>query len=259
MKTEIIILGCGSSSGVPVIGNDWGKCDPLNKKNRRLRASVLIKTKNTNLLVDATPDLRQQLLNANVQNLDAVLITHTHADHIHGVDDFRFLNVKMKKHLNLYATKQDIIEIKKKFGYIFEDLNPKANGFYYKPCLIPNIISKEFKINELTIIPIEQSHGYGNSIGFRIENFAYTTDVVEFPEKSFQKLKNLDLWIVDCLRFTPHKTHSHLERTLSWVKKIKPKKTVLTHMNYEVDYETISRLLPSNCEAAFDGMKLILE
>ena len=113
MKIEIIILGCGSSSGVPVIGNDWGKCDPKNKKNRRLRASILIKTENTNILVDATPDLRQQLLNARIQSLDAVLITHTHADHIHGVDDFRFLNVKMNKHLDLFACERDILEIKK--------------------------------------------------------------------------------------------------------------------------------------------------
>ena len=140
MNIEITILGCGSSSGVPAIGNDWGNCNPSNPKNRRLRSSILIKTSKKKILIDATPDLRQQLLNSNIKHLDGVLITHCHADHINGIDDFRFLNVIMKQDINLYATKQVIQTIIERFSYVFEKLSPKANGFYYKPCLIPNEI-----------------------------------------------------------------------------------------------------------------------
>ena len=140
MSVEINILGCGSSSGVPAIGNSWGNCDPKNPKNRRLRSSILIKSNKSSIIIDATPDLRQQLLNANVKKLDAILVTHTHSDHINGIDDFRFLNVIMKKDINLYASENSINEIKKRFGYVFEKLVPEANGFYYKPCLNPKII-----------------------------------------------------------------------------------------------------------------------
>lgn len=254
MSMNITILGCGSSSGVPAIGNDWGACNPSNPKNRRLRSSILLKSKKTQILVDATPDLRQQLLNANVKYLDGVLVTHTHADHINGIDDFRFLNVIMKKHLNLYATEKNINEIKKRFSYVFEDLSPEANGFYYKPCLIPNSIDGKFLINDLKIHSFPQSHGFSESTGFKINNIAYCTDVLEFSKESFNLLYNLDLLIIDCLRFTPHRTHAHLDKVLDWVKELKPHKTILTHMNYEVDYDYLSSLLPANCMPAYDGL-----
>ena len=160
MDFRITVLGCGSSSGVPAIGNNWGKCDPKNPKNRRLRSSIYVKADKTNILIDATPDLRQQLLNANITNLDAVFITHTHSDHINGIDDFRFLNVIMDKDIQLYATKQNIEEINKRFAYVFEELAPQAKGFYYKPCLIPNEIDGVFKINNLEILSFQQDHGF---------------------------------------------------------------------------------------------------
>ena len=256
MSIEITILGCGSSSGVPAIGNYWGNCDPSNPKNKRLRSSIFVKTNQTNIIIDATPDLRQQLLNADVKKLDGVLITHTHSDHINGVDDFRFLNVLMKKDINLFASKKSIDEIKNRFGYVFEKLVPEANGFYYKPCLNPNVIKDRFNINELNIESIKQNHGFTESTGFKINNFAYCTDVLDFEEQEFKKLFNLDLFIVDCLRFEPHKTHAHFDKVMKWIKILKPKKTVLTHMNYEVDYDYISSLVPSNCYPAFDGMKV---
>ncbi len=256
MQLEITILGCGSSSGVPAIGNEWGNCDPQNAKNRRMRSSILVKSKNTTILIDATPDMRQQLLNSNVRKIDAVLITHGHADHIHGIDDFRFLNVLMNKYINLYANKKTIDEITKKFGYVFEKLNPGANGFFYKPCLIPNLIKKKFSIKDLEINSFDQDHGFSNSMGYRVNNIAYSTDVCNLDNNAFDNLYNLDLWIVDCLRLQPHKTHAHLDKTLSWVEKIKPKKTILTHMNNEVDYDEISNLLPKNCYAGFDGLKI---
>ena len=256
MSISVTILGCGSSSGVPAIGNYWGACNPKNPKNRRLRSSIFIKSKQTSLLFDATPDLRQQLLNANIRHLDAILVTHAHADHIHGLDDLRFLNVLMNSHINLYATKKVILDIKKRFGYVFEDLSPKANGFYYKPCLIPNFIKKPFKINELDINFFEQDHGFSKSTGFRINNIGYSTDVINLSEEAFEKLKGIELWIVDCLRVRPHSTHSHLEKTLKWIKRIKPKKAVLTHMNTDTDYDEISKLLPSGCIAGYDGLKI---
>ena len=254
MNLRIEILGCGSSSGVPAIGNNWGECDPKNPKNRRLRSSIFVKSSKTNILVDATPDLRQQLLNANINYLDGILITHTHADHINGIDDFRFLNVIMKKHINLYATKEVIKEISDRFSYVFEDLVPQAKGFYYKPCLIPNEITGEFEINELKIINFPQNHGFSDSTGFRINNFAYCTDVMDFDDKTLNLLKNLEVWIVDCLRFTPHKTHAHLDKVLNWINIIKPRRTFVTHMNYEVDYNYMLSKMPENCQPAYDGL-----
>ncbi len=258
MTIEITILGCGSSSGVPAIGNNWGDCDPNNPKNRRLRSSILVNSEKTSILVDATPDLRQQLLNANVTNLDAVLITHCHADHINGIDDFRFLNVIMNKDLNLYATKENIGEIKKRFSYVFDKLSPKANGFYYKPCLIPHKINGLFKVKNLEILSFQQDHGFIESTGFRIKNFAYSSDVFDINQDVLNKLVNLDLWIVDCLRFKPHKSHAHFDKVMKWINIVKPKRTVLTHMNYEVDYEYINSKLPKNCQAAYDGLKIIV-
>ncbi len=256
MSIDVTILGCGSSSGVPAIGNNWGNCDSNNPKNRRLRSSILIDTKGLRILVDATPDLRQQLLNSEVKYLDAVFITHCHADHINGIDDFRFLNVIMDKDIKLYATKEIIDTIRQRFAYVFDKLAPEAKGFYYKPCLIPKEINNKFTVGPLEIICFQQDHGYCETTGFRIEDFAYSPDVVNLDQNALSKLKNLKLWIVDCLRLTPHKTHAHLEKVIEWMNELKPEKTILTHMNYEVDYKYISSILPKNCFAAYDGMIL---
>ena len=258
MTFEVTILGCGSSTGVPAIGNNWGDCDPNNPKNKRMRSSILVKDENNTILIDAGPDLRQQLLNSNVKNIDAVFVTHGHADHIHGIDDFRFLNVLMNKDIDLFASQTTIKQIEEKFGYVFEKLNPKSNGYYYQACLIPNIIKPSFQVNNLNIKTFDQNHGFSISTGFRINNIAISTDVVDLNTEAFNNLNNLDLWIVDCLRFKPHKTHAHLEKTLQWIDKIRPKKSILTHMNNEVDYDEISKILPKNCYAAFDGMKTII-
>jgi len=254
MSLKVTILGCGSSSGVPAIGNNWGECNPKNPKNIRLRTSILVQSKKTTILIDATPDLRQQLLNSNANNVDGVLITHCHADHINGIDDFRFLNVIMNKEIQLYAKENIIKEIQERFAYVFEELVPEAKGFFYKPCLIANKINSDFVINDLKIKSFQQDHGFSESTGFRINNIAYSTDVVNLNKNAFSKLENLELWVVDCLRFEPHKTHAHYEKVMDWIAKLKPKKTVLTHMNFEIDYDYISSLLPTNCYAGYDGM-----
>tara|TARA_X000000950_G_C13831012_1_gene626173 strand:+ start:285 stop:1061 length:777 start_codon:yes stop_codon:yes gene_type:complete len=254
MTIKVHILGCGSSSGVPAIGNNWGNCDPKNPKNRRMRSSLLIEDSETTILIDATPDLRQQLLNANVKHIDGVLITHAHADHIHGIDDFRFLNLIMKKHIQLYASDEVIDQINKKFGYVFEDLKSEASGFYYKPCLIPNKIKNTFFINNLKIMTFKQDHGFGESTGYRINNIGYSTDVVNLENEAFRILEGIDLWIVDCLQLNPHKSHAHLEKTLSWIKRLKPKKAILTHMSILTDYEDLLSRLPNNCVPAYDGL-----
>ena len=255
MKIKIDILGCGSSSGVPAIGNYWGDCDPKNPKNKRLRSSILITSeRKTKILIDATPDLRQQLLNANVEYLDAVLITHAHADHIHGVDDFRFLNVLMKKHLNLYAHKKVLDEIKKKFSYVFEKLKKEANGFYYKPCLVPKTINKSFMINELKITSFQQNHGFCESTGYRINNVAYSTDVVDLDDKAFSKLKNLDLWIVGLLREDTHPAHAGFDQIMDFISYIKPKQTIFTHMTALLDEKELITKCPPNVKPGYDGM-----
>ena len=151
---------------------------------------------------------------------------------------------------------KNINDIKKRFGYVFEDLSPEANGFYYKPCLIPNVLKDQFPLNELDVKSFPQNHGFSESTGFRINDMAYCTDVLDFCEDSFKLLTKLDLLIIDCLRFKPHKTHAHFDKVMDWIDRLKPKKTVLTHMNYEVDYDHISSLLPRNCEAAYDGLIL---
>ena len=162
----------------------------------------------------------------------------------------------MKKGINLYANNDIISKIREKFGYVFESLVPEANGFYYKPCLIPNEISGLFKIKDLEIMSFEQNHGFTNSTGFRIKNFAYCTDVFDFDDNALGNLKNLDLWIVDCLRFEPHKCHAHYEKVMQWVGDLKPKKTVFTHMNYDIDYDYIKSIAPRNCMPAYDGLIL---
>jgi len=253
---KAIVLGCGGSGGVPLIGNVWGACNSKNRKNRRTRVSILIKTKKTSILVDCSPDMRQQLLKARVKKIDAVLITHAHADHVHGIDDFRSLNRVMKKDIDLYADKNTLKILKKRFDYVFKPLVPRAKGFYYKPCLQAHETREKFRVGDIDIVPFIQKHGYSESLGYRFGPLAYSTDVSDFSVKSLSKLRGIKIWIVDCLRLKPHPSHSHLKKTLSWIRKIKPEKAILTHLNHEADYDELSKMLPPGVEVGFDGMKI---
>tara|TARA_B100001939_G_scaffold344839_1_gene360122 strand:+ start:1457 stop:2233 length:777 start_codon:yes stop_codon:yes gene_type:complete len=257
MSINVTILGCGSSGGVPLIGNIWGPCDPNNPKNIRRRVSILVKTNNKTFLVDTGPDLRMQMLDANVTNVDAVLYTHSHADHANGIDDLRAFCWKRKDNtpLPIYGDKYTIEQLTERFYYAF---GTKAGPAL--PTLKANIINiGNNNILDTDITAIKQMHGKGFSIGYRFGNFAYSTDVNEFPKESYKLLQDLDLWIVDCVRYEPHYSHSHFEKTINWIKLLKPKKAILTHMGHWLDYDELLSKCPENVEPGIDGMVLNID
>jgi phosphoribosyl 1,2-cyclic phosphate phosphodiesterase len=253
---KVTILGCGGSGGVPLIGDYWGACNPGNPKNKRLRVSILVEQGGTVILVDTSPDLRQQALAVGLGRLDAVLFTHGHADHLNGIDDLRPVNRLMDRALDVYGSPETIAEIRERFGYVFTPIRP---GFgFYKPCLDPHEVTGPFQIGSLAVTPFEQDHGFTKTTGYRIGDMAYSTDVVDLPDSAFAALTGLKLWIVDCLRFKPHETHAHLDKTLSWIERAKPQRAILTHMNHDVDYDELAARLPAGVEPGFDGLTITL-
>ncbi len=255
---KITILGCGSSGGLPLIGNEWGTCDPGNPKNRRTRSSVMVEQDDTVLLIDTSPDLREQLLRENVQRLSAVLYTHAHADHCHGVDDLRVMNWRMKSPIDIYGDGLTIEEITNRFAYIFKT---RAEGdMYFKPSLVPHSIraGDPLVFGALTVVPFEQNHAYRTTLGFRMGAFAYTTDAKALNEEAFEILRGVDVWVVDCVSRKPHPTHSHLEQTVAWIERVRPKMAYLTHMGQGLDYKTLCDELPENIRPAYDGLQIEL-
>ena len=253
---KIRILGCGGSGGVPLIGDKWGNCDPGEPKNRRRRVSILVEEGATTLLIDTSPDLREQLLDAGTGRLDAVLFTHAHADHLHGIDDLRSVNRLMRAPIPVYANTDTLEKIGQRFGYVFAPL--ESGDSLYKPTLVPHVIDGAFEIAEIRIVPFEQDHGFSTTLGFRIGGMAYSTDVVDLDETAFAVLAGVELWIVDCLRYEPHPTHSHLAKTLSWIARVKPRRAVLTHMDIPLDYTALRRDLPAGVEPGYDGLTIEL-
>ena len=250
---KVRILGCGGSGGVPLVGGLWGACDPAEQRNRRRRASILVEDEATTLLVDTSPDLREQLLDAGTRRLDAVLFTHAHADHLHGIDDLRGMNRLVRAALPVYADRRTLAVIEERFDYVFR---PLEGASFYKPTLTPHAIEGEFTIGGIRVVPFVQDHGFSKTLGFRIGGMAYSTDVVELDEAAFAALAGTELWIVDCLRYDPHPTHSHLEKTLSWIARVKPRRAVLTHMDVPLDYATLRGKLPPGVEPGYDGLTL---
>ncbi len=245
---RVTILGCGTSGGVPRIGGVWGACDPENPKNRRRRVSILVEEGGTRLLVDTSPDLREQLLAAGVDHLDGVLYTHDHADHTHGIDDLRGLFHCMRRKIDVYGDARTLEILRQRFDYVFV-----SKGGYPAFCQAHEI-SGAFGIGEIDIVPFAQVHGPITSLGFRFGPVAYSTDLSDLSEESFATLKGIEVWIVDALRYDPHPTHLHLDLTLQWIKKVAPKRAYLTHMTWDMDYETLMATLPEGVEPAYDGL-----
>ena len=256
------ILGCGSSGGVPRLGGNWGDCDPSEPKNRRQRCSMLVDriTSNgkTSVLIDSSPDLRNQLLNADVGSLDAVVYTHDHADHVHGIDDLRMIVFNMRKRLPIWADEATQKTLRQRFGYTFE----QVPGTLYKPILEMNDMTGPVSITgdggTITLTPFLVDHGPIQANGFRIENLVYLPDISDMNDAAWEMVAGLDMWVVDALRREPHPTHSHLAKTLDWIERAAPKNAVLTNMHNDLDYATVCGETPDHITAAFDGMQIRL-
>lgn len=261
---EFTILGCGSSGGVPRADGDWGACDPTNPKNRRRRCSLLVRRTgetpetSTTLIVDTSPDLVSQTSDAGARRLDAVLLTHDHADQIHGIDDIRAFFIRQRARIACHTDEATAISARRRFGYIFEgeggypgiaDLTPIPPHGETWDVAGPS--------GSIPVVTFDQDHGAVRSVGYRFGDVAYSSDVVTLDDAAFAALANLDVWIVDALRWAPHPTHAHVARTLEWVTRLKPRRTILTNMHIDLDYGDLKSKLPPGVEPAFDGMRFL--
>jgi phosphoribosyl 1,2-cyclic phosphate phosphodiesterase len=255
-----VLLGTGGSPGVPAIGGAdgrgaWGACDPKESRNRRTRTSILVEGDNgARLLVDTGPELRCQLLAAGIGTVDAILYTHAHADHITGLDDVRILNRTIGRALDIYGTAETLDELRARFPYAFK---PETKTGFYRPVLISHVVVPGETVTAagMPLHLFEQDHGWVRSLGFRSGGFAYSTDVVRLNEAAFAALEGVDTWVVGCvLRNGPHPTHAHLGLVLEWVARLRPRRTVLTHMGTDMDYGWLTANLPAGVEPGFDGM-----
>lgn len=257
---RVTILGCGSSGGVPRLGGVWGACDPSEPRNARRRCSALVEritdAGTTSVLIDTSPDMRSQLLDAGVGRLDAVLYTHAHADHVHGMDDLRMIVINMRARLPVWADQPTHDALMERFGYAF--IQPE--GSMYPPILDMNLMEGDVTIDgpggSLTFTPFLVPHGGMDALGFRVNDVAYLPDVASIPDEIWPQLDDLRCWIVDALRRDPHPTHSHLSQTLDWIERVKPRQAVLTNMHTDLDYATIAAETPDHIQPAFDGMQL---
>ncbi len=286
----VTVLGCGSSGGVPRIGNDWGNCDASNPKNRRRRCSILIragrydndelasqrdareegkssngrtngdrhKENTTNILIDSGCDIREQLLDANIQHLDAVFYTHEHADHIHGIDDLRVLALTNKKRIEVYMAQACAKQVMSAFSYCFTT----PVGSNYKPILNANLISDGGKTNingaggSIEIEAFLQEHGNIKSLGFRVGDFAYSCDLSALPLSSHKALKGVKLWLLDALRYRAHPCHLNVEQSVALIEELNIPKAYLTNLHIDLDYKTLNNELPEYIEPAYDGLEI---
>jgi phosphoribosyl 1,2-cyclic phosphate phosphodiesterase len=250
---QLTILGAGSSAGTPAIGCQCDTCRSDNPRNKRTRCSSII-TLDTgeNILIDTGPDLRLQALRENMTNIGAVLYTHTHADHLHGIDDLRGFCQVNRKQIPLYSYQEAVEHIKDKFGYTLRE----PCDFWDLPVLSINEVNAPFDLFGTIVTPIPIMHGRIQIFGYRIGNIAYMTDVSSIPESSFGLLENLDLLLIDCLRVKEHPTHLNIEQSLAYISLIKAKQSVLIHMTHELEYKTLTKMLPKNVSVGYDGLKI---
>ena len=257
------ILGCGSSGGVPRLGGNWGACDPANPRNYRRRCSLLIEQEDTGgvtrVLIDTSPDLRAQLLDAGVGTLDGVVYTHAHADHVHGIDDLRMIVFNLRRRLPVWADSTTRASLIERFGYAFQ----QPEGSAYPPILEMNRVDGDVTIDgaggPIALRPFAVPHGRIDALGFRIGDLAYLPDVSEMSEQGWRACEGLDCWVLDALRRTPHPTHAHLERSLEWIARAVPRRAVLTNMHIDLDYATVDAESPAHVTPAHDGMTIEYE
>ena len=262
MSLRATILGCGSSGGVPRPALGWGRCDPANPKNRRRRTSLLVEQRNsskvTQVLVDTSPDLREQLLDAQVDWLDGVFLTHAHADHIHGIDDLRALFMKHRRRVDVYLDERTAKVMHTRFGYCFRS----PPGSEYPPIVndrrlqAGEAVSVDGRGGTLDALPYLQQHGDIPSLGFRFGPLAYSCDVSSLPPESVDALAGISVWIVDALRYTPHPSHFSVDEALNWIGRINPARAILTNLHADLDYEELRTKLPSHVEPAYDGLAI---
>tara|TARA_B100001123_G_scaffold437935_2_gene571704 strand:- start:3723 stop:4490 length:768 start_codon:yes stop_codon:yes gene_type:complete len=251
---KVTILGCGPSAGVPLIGCDCSVCTSENPKNRRTRSSILIESDTTRVLVDASPDLRQQALREQFKTIDALIITHAHADHCHGVDEIRSFNYHGDRAIPIYADALTMQALQHRFDYLF--LPPQKP--WYRGALTPHVITDHevFTIGDISFLPFEQQHGKTRSTGLRINDFVYSTDVNNFPNDSHYALEKMRFWLVDCLRYEPAPAHAHVALSLEWIQRYQPERAWLTHMNHDLEYTRLLAETPQCVEPVYDGMVL---
>jgi phosphoribosyl 1,2-cyclic phosphate phosphodiesterase len=258
---RVTLLGCGTSVGVPALGRaGWGRCDPQDPRNRRQRCAVLVEKNETRILIDAGPDIRNQLIPLGLPTLDAVLITHTHSDHVAGMDDLRVFYWPNKVKLPVLATRQHGMDVTRRFPYLFEK-KPDSPSYFEPPLTLDEIEpGQAFTIGDIEIMPYYQGHGNSFSLGFKFDDlFAYSTDVVALDQAVLDDLHRIPLWIVESLRSEPHQAHAHYDLTFSWIDQVKPGQAVLTHLGLEADYAELAALCPAGVEPGIDGMVFELE
>ena len=253
---KLRILGCGTSSGVPRIGNDWGDCDPAEPRNRRTRASILVEHWGFRILVDTGPDMRAQLLDAEVAEVDAVIWTHDHADHCHGIDDLRQVYHARGGPVQGFARADTVATLQRRFGYIFS-----GNGGY-PPVASLDILQDALELGGMRVRVVDQPHGSISAAGLRFDtdgaSIGYSTDCSSLTADMGALFEGVDVWVVDCLRRRPHPSHPHLAETLGWIAEVKPRRAILTHMDQSMDYAGLVAELPAHVEPGYDGLEVAL-
>ena len=253
---KVRVLGCGTSTGVPKIGNHWGQCDPDEPRNRRLRSSIFVESGDKRLLVDCGPDLRQQLLDAGVAELDAVIATHDHGDHVHGIDELRPVAQAIGRPVPLYGRSDTLASLRQRFGYAFQESD------FYRPIVEPREIEEQWAFGDARVRVVDQPHGNASSLGIRFDengkSIVYAIDFNDLSEEMAQLYEGTDVWIADCLNRSPHPTHAHLDGVIGWARELCVGQLYLTHMGNGLDYRTLLGELPDWAAPAFDGLELEL-
>jgi phosphoribosyl 1,2-cyclic phosphate phosphodiesterase len=256
---RVTVLGCGTSGGVPRPGGkdglgEWGAANPQDRRNRRRRCSILLQDKGKTVLVDTSPDVREQLLDAQVERIDAVIWTHHHADQVHGIDDLRPYALRQGQ-IESWADQPTYAILRRRFGYCFE---AEGDGFY-NPIYSTNLVEGPFEAAGLSVTPFLQDHGTTPSLGLRFGRLAYANDVVALPEEAFGAMAGIEVLIVDAMRYRPHPTHAHLDLALSWIERVAPRQAFLTNLHVDMDYAELDRRTPAHVHPAHDGLVISLD